>query len=356
MQQFAERCIYCEKPVQHQRGEGDHVIPAALGRFEGEFRFRRICQDCNKLIGGCEEQLLRSAPEAYFRRIVNPKVKRNSRGKSWVGASKGSKPPNFTINHGDHLELVTAWTDDPRNVSPLDQLVLVDEERRQYQIRLSPEMTVSQLRAKLKAASEVVPSGKLHLHADESATPKYVALLKEIYPDRPVSEAGGFEPGTHQINGRATFTFHEDYWRAIAKIGFHYYLCNSRRGMRGDEPDFESIRRFIIEGGDRTPFFTNPTARFALPVGELPDGSAILPATWAHLLAADETDGYAVAMVSLFMGPERLAPTYHLDLGGLQSSLGVPGARWAHAYEYNTHATDDRHAGRVVTLSLRRLN
>ena len=52
-------CIYCQKPVDLRRGQGDHVIPAALGRFEDDLRFRRICRTCNRAIGKCEDQLLR---------------------------------------------------------------------------------------------------------------------------------------------------------------------------------------------------------------------------------------------------------------------------------------------------------
>jgi HNH endonuclease len=121
-----DTCIYCQKVVDVRRGQGDHVIPAALGRFEGEFIFRRICRDCNSLIGKCEEQLLRCAPEAFLRRIVQPTVKRNNRGTSWVGAN-GMPAPRFTIDHGDHHELGEASSNDPRNVLAIDQLVIVDK-------------------------------------------------------------------------------------------------------------------------------------------------------------------------------------------------------------------------------------
>jgi len=95
----------------------------------------------------------------------------------------------------------------------------------------------------------IFPPDKTFLHADGAACPKYVALLKEIWPGFRVVEREGFDAGAYRGQGRAGFTFHVDYWRAVAKIGFHYYLLNTRRGVRGDEPEFADLRRFIIEGG-----------------------------------------------------------------------------------------------------------
>lgn len=347
-------CIYCGTIVDLRTGDGDHVLSAALGQFEGEFHFRRICPGCNSTLSKCEEQLLRCAPEAFLRRIVQPPVERNKRGNSWVGASHGMKPPTFTLDHGDHHELVHASPDAPRQISPIDQLVIVDKEKKEHHIRLFPGMTATALRAKIEASGACV-TDELHLHVDAPMQKKYLALVTELRPDSPVVENAATEPGPQRVQVRAAFTFHDDYWRAIAKIGFHYYLLNSSRGVRGDEAEFADIRRFIIAGGDRTPFFTEPASRFALPFRELPDGSAVLPTTWAHILAADETERAATAMVSLFMGPERLAPTYHINLGRLQSSLVVPGARCAHAYLYRVDATESGIAGRVVPKSLSRL-
>lgn len=345
------KCIYCGTAVDLQRGQGDHVVPAALGRFEGEFVFRRICRDCNTRIGKCEEQILRCAPEAYVRRMVQPNVKRNKRGTGWAGAN-GMPSPKFMLDHGDHHELVDGSSDDPRNVFSIDQLVIMDDTKGEHHIRLFPEMTAQQLQAKI-ASLGLTPSGKSFLHADDAAWSKYVALLSEIWPgSQGVEKTESREAGMHRVQGTTMFTFHADYWRALAKIGFHYYLSTNRRGMRGDEPEFANIRRFIMEGGDRDSFFTNPATQFVMPFRELPDRTAILPSVWTHILAAEESHNSAVAMVSLFMGPERLAPTYHLNLGRFRSPIVVPGARSTHAYVYEGKPSQGTFAGRVETVSI----
>jgi hypothetical protein len=138
-----------------------------------------------------------------------------------------------------------------------------------------------------------------------------------------------------RVKGTTKFTFHSDYWRAIAKIAFHYYLLNSKRGLHGDEPDFADLRQFILCGGDHGKFFANPSTRFVTPFGVLPDGRARLPSRWAHFLAADESQNEAVGVVNLFVGPERLPHTHHVNLGRFRSPLIVPNAQFTHAYIYD---------------------
>lgn len=347
------RCIYCTASVDVTRGEGDHVVPAAFGRFHGEFVFRRICRRCNSRIGAAEEQLLRSAPEAFFRRLLKPAVKRGHRGQNWVGA-KGSPPPKFAIRHGDHTELVDALADDPKSVVPVDQLVVFDQNG-EHHIRLFPGMSAVQLRAKIDALG--LASGyQSRLYADATVWASYTKLLGEVWPGSQVVSNGTTESGTHTVPGRTKFQFTIDYWRALAKIAFHYYLVHSQRNVRGDEAEFEGIRRFIIEGGDHEPFFAGESARFAMPFGQLPDGRTVLSSVWAHLLAADETGGIAVAAVHLFTGPQRLPPVHHVTLGRFRTSSIAPASRWCHAYMYSREMpSPDGYAGTVEPIGLIRL-
>jgi hypothetical protein len=348
----AETCIYCRASVPIT-GVGDHVVSAALGRFQGELYFTRICRKCNSIIGRCEEQVLKCAPEAYLRRMLRPVVDRNERGMAWVGAH-GSPPPKFTVKHADHHELVEQFGDNPEDVRPVDQIVVVDREGNEHHIRLFPKMTAAHVRAKL-GLLEPQPGDKTFLHADDQYYAGYVALLKELWPRSEHFHSGTTEAGTHRVEARTTFTFHADYWRAIAKIAFHYYLVTSKRGKAGDEPEFQPIRRFIIEGGDKSAFFDKPNAQFVTPFREVAGGGAFLANTWAHLLAADETYRYAVAAVSLFMGPKRLAPVYHVNLATFPVDIIVPNARSAHSYVYYPDPSAGDFAGRVVKDSLTQL-
>jgi hypothetical protein len=123
--------------------------------------------------------------------------------------------------------------------------------------------------------------------------------------------------GEHPVDGRIRLTVNDHYWRSIAKIGFHFYLCHSRRGMVGDEPAFSAVRDFIMNGGDRRMFFRHPRNVFVMPFGDLPDGSIKTPTRWCHVLGADENTNEIVAYVQLFVGPACIPQAYHIVLGVL---------------------------------------
>jgi hypothetical protein len=247
------------------------------------------------------------------------------------------------VYHEDHYELADPSPDNPLNTQAVDQIVVVDKQKHEKYIRLHPRMTAKQIRGKVGE-----DFAKLHLHCHEDGYRHYTALMVEAFPHAQITDAGSREAGVHSVRGGARFAIHGDYyWRAIAKIGFHYYLLNNRRGLLGNEPEFADIRRYIIKGGDGTPFFTAAAAaptQIGLPWGEVGDGTAILPTDWLHVLAADETNGTVVVMVSLFNGPLHPGRRDHIVLGRFETS--VPDGRYAHVYQYDAQQ-DMKYAGRV---------
>lgn len=263
-------------------------------------------------------------------------------------------PPKFTVKHEDHLEMVRLSDENTDDVHPLDQLVIVDTDKGEFHLELRPEMTTDQLRRRIEQ-SGYKPSERTFLHADEKNWPRYVAMMKSLWPNVSVEERRWLERGVHKVAGRASFVFHTDYYRAIAKIAFHYYLLHTRRGIQGTEPQFAAIRDFIRNGGDHKSLYEAPGARFALPFGEVRDGRAVLPGVWTHIIAADETANAAVAMVTLFMGPTHLAPVYHIRLATFASPIVVPDARFTHAYLYDGTDSNGTRAGRVEAVTSTRL-
>lgn len=343
-------CIYCPTEVDPSRGAGDHVIPAALGSFRNDLRFRGICRDCNTKIGSLEETLLRSAPEAMIRRFTPGG--RGKRGNSWV-AAKGGARPKATINHGDHTELVEIDPKNPDNWFPIDQLVVRDAKGDEQHLRLFPDMTAETLRRNILNANPM-PNSPIHLHAEEPNHAVYIKLLAEIYPDSPYVDGKSVKAGIHRVRGRIEFRFSTDYYRALAKIALHYYLVVSRRGLRGNEPEFTDIRRFIMEGGNHEAFFGASGARFVSPFRELPDGGALMSSVWCHILAADEERAEAVVNIMLFAGPKRLPPSHHIRLARFNSPIIIPGAQSAHKYIYHNQPDEDGYAGVVSDVSVTR--
>ena len=355
MKPKTEKCIYCSEAFDAARGEGDHIIPAQLGEFRGDVRFRRICPECNSRIGRSEQQLLQCGPESFFRHIVKPAAPSGrKRGRSrWRGAL-GARSPQFTMDEGDHNALVRPSRDNPEDASPVDQIVVRDGEGRQHYVRLFPRMRAEQLRERVKSKGiKKVPVA--WLHCDEQKEQDYLDLIKKAWPKVRFEERPAREPGVHRVRVSAELTVTDHYFRAIAKIAFHYYLAHSRRGFRGDEPCFEHIRDFIMNGGNIDRFFATSGPTFLLPVGRRIGGFAATPANWCHALAADESSDVATAYVQLFVGPGSLPKPHYITLGSLPSEVVVPGYVWAHLYHYYRTQPSSGFAGHVESVNVTRL-
>ena len=354
MADAVETCIYCSKSFDPARGEGDHIISAQLGEFRDDVRFRRICPVCNNRIGQSEQQFLQCGPEAFFRQIVAPaSPRRRKRGRS-PGGARGMPPPRHTINCGDHSQIVKPLRDRPRDVEPVDQFVVRGEDGNDHHFPLFPGMHAKQLRDRVESAVSK-DFERAWLDCDQATRGQSVALAQAAWPNKRLIELHSTEPGVHKAQGRITFTYSDHYFRAIAKIAFHYYLVHSCRGVRGDEPEFAAIRRFILEGGDASDFLDTPGPKFAVPFGELPTGKAITPSQWCHVLAAHEASQVVVGYVHLFAGPERVGKPHYVRLAQLTSSIVLPLGVFGHVYLYDEDQPEIGHAGHVVPAAMSRL-
>ncbi len=348
-----EKCIYCSTSFDSAVGEGDHILPVQLGEFREAVQFRRICPGCNNRIGKSEQQFLRCGPESLFRSKVKPTVppKRQRGCSSRAGAAMGAPGPRFTIERDDHYEIVRPSSENPENCFPVDQLVIQDIEGKEFHIPLFPGMLPKQLRDRTKKTG-VRQIKKAWLHSDESKWEEHQKLLIATWPQVDVQELPSTEIGIHQVQTVGKFIVNDHYFRALAKIGFHYYLIHTRRGLRGDEEGFAHIRDFIMNGGKIEPFFEQKQQQFTTPVGEQPSGGLVSPRQWCHILGADESGLVATAYIHLFLGPGCVPPPYSVNLGRHGSSLTRPGFVWGHFYLYDDPQSDKRKAGRVVAASI----
>jgi hypothetical protein len=348
-------CIYCGVYFDTSKGEGDHVLPVQLGEFRNDQRFRRICPNCNSKIGHSEQQLLACAPEAFFRRLVNPKVpSKRQRGKSPVKGAMGVPSPESTIDHGDHRELVYRSSENPMNAYPVDQIVIHDDKENEYFIKLFSGMKKKHIEEQMTKKG-ITKVQKIWFHFDDPKGDEFENLIDEAFPDLQKHRLPYREAGIIQIDGRITFKFNDHYFRAVAKMAFHYYLIHSRRGYRGDETIFNPIRNFIMNGGDHKPFFNQEGPKFEMPFGDLPSGGVITPDGWCHVLSAYEEEKCIVAYVQLFVGRGCIPQSYHVKLAEMDNNIVVPKAIWGHVYLYDKTASKDHYAGEVKEADVTRL-
>lgn len=349
-----ERCIYCCKEFDHTHGQGDHIISGQLGEFRNDLRFRRICPACNSKIGRSEQQFLQCGPEAFFRMVVQPALRRRRQSGRSARGALGMPPPKSVIRLGDHGELVKPVPGDHHAVTHVDHIVIHGKDGSQLEVRLFRGMRPEQLQEKV-AAPSITEFNTAWLHCDEATCAEFQALVQAAWPQVRLRELAPTEPGAYKVAGRITFTFSDHYFRAIAKIAFHYYLVHTRRGLRGDESGFDPIRQFIMDGGDTAPFFHSSGHTFCVPFGELPGGGAVVPNRWFHVLAADESSNVIVVYVRLFVGPESVRDPYYVTLGPLNSRIDLPRPVWGHVYEYDDPQPTSGRAGQVLEASITRL-
>ena len=350
-------CARGSETLAAARGQGDHVIPACLGEFRGDVRFGGICPACNSRIGQAEQQLVQSGPEGFFRGIVKPKSGRLSKRRTGrARGALGAPAPKHFLDMGDHSIQMESHGDDPLTGEPFDQLLVRDRQGGECRIRLHPGMVAEELlQAAMRAGLKDVD--QVFVNCAECYEQDYLALACSAWPGGTLERRPSWEPGLHRdVPGHAKFEVNEHYFRALAKIGFHYYLTHSARGQKGDESHFAAIRRFILRGGDWRPFFdSDPARRFRGVFGRLPKGETVTPANWMHIVAAGDAGGRAVAYVRLFVGPGCPGSPYCVLLGRWQTRIQVPREAWGHMYVYDSPQRAGRYAGHVEPLQVMRL-
>ncbi len=338
-------CIYCGGEFDPAVGEGDHVLPRGFGDFDGAITFRGACSCCNIKLSPLEEELLRTAPEAVLRRFAGAAKSRRGEPVGWQGAS-GIPAPRFAIKHADHDELIEADPSTGGQARPVDHLSVVLKDGRNVHIRLVPLMSADALRRKLQE-QEIADADIAHIcwHANEGNADAFAALLKEVWPSHRHEERPATEAGVHRVPVRIECRFTVRYYRAIAKIAFHYFLANSRCGFTGHEECFQPIRSFIMDGGEHEPFFEHQQPTIMMPVGKRPDGTARLPTRWMHLLCCIESLQSVVVGVYTLFGPERPPSPHFVTVLHRPGSIVVPEHQYGHAFIYgNSELGDDRDA------------
>lgn len=351
------QCIYCGDVIIPSRGEGDHIIPSLLGEFSNDFRFRRICKKCNSIIGRSEQQIVQSGREGFFRQFINPQSKRlkyRSTGK--MRGAMGAPAPQRTITLEKYKLLVESMPNNPRDIELVDHILVKDAFEKESFVRLFSGIRPEQIHHALKKKG-IHKMSEVCLHCSKENYDEFVKLLEQLWPDSQVDKVDPIPPGMYQnIPAQINFTVNTCYFRAIAKIGFHYYLTHSQRGFKGDEPCFSAIRHFIIHGGDADQFFKcDKKPKFVLPFGELHDGKILTPTQWCHMVAMCEDNGRAFAYVQLFIGPGYIPSSHCIGLGHWDNPIIMSNVASCHVYKYYDSNQISRYAGQVDKVQMVRM-
>jgi hypothetical protein len=307
-------CIYCGSTDLNI----EHHLPRALGSFKGYMPLTdRVCKRCNGICGQLDEQLVRCGSEAFFRMFlgISGRSAHEKVNPFYRGSSRGGRLEMVGTNHdtGQEKELELVG---PDSVRELRFAKLVGEDGKTYTITIMDGMTKEEFQRRVLATGV-----KLFKQVDLSAAPEEIPWVESLFEGFTMrGKAEWVQPKGPIMYGPFTikFTVTDRYFRAIAKMGFHYFLTKFPR-FRGDEPCFERIRNFIINDCpiDEVPrYLTYSREPFEY---NLRAGARL--SAWGHLISAQSDYNDFTARVQLFVGPQTRPNVYTIPLGQNPSRL-----------------------------------
>jgi hypothetical protein len=237
-------CIYCESTDFSK----EHHLPRCLGNFRGYVTLNdRVCVGCNGKCKTLDEQLCRSGGESFFREYLGITGRKNQekanpfyRGSSG-GGRLGMEGTSSVDGRTVSLELEKGEVRELRHVS------LITRDGKQHLIPIPVGMTPEEFKVRFDRL-QIERAKHAHVYASADEIPWIESLLGTLKFEKNVQWEDGSEPIQYK-NVVINFTVTERYFRAIAKIGFHYFLSTMPQ-FRGDEKCFEDIRNFIMTEGD----------------------------------------------------------------------------------------------------------
>lgn len=314
-------CIYCQatKPLSDE-----HYLPRCLGTFE---RFEKltgkICSDCNGGFSKLEEQFCRQSDIGFFRyrfgiagydhhEQVDPFLR---------GSAKGRAMEMYGEVDGVQLRLRPQRGE--RGIAPLEGILITIAEDEIVHIPLpsSPDdeafvrgkliETLERHKGNVVRTTLACPGDKLEY------AKKFLCETGITYDEgRPFPIEGEIETKV-KIQGTSF------YFRALAKIGFHYFLKQMEGFFSGFENEFSDIKRFIQDGA-RVDEFVQTEEKDAIGFGELPK-------TFSHLLIAEAGRDLIRVKLQFFARPEWPMLRHTVTIGRNRSGIVL---NKAHAFSY----------------------
>ena len=231
--------------------------------------------------------------------------RKNKEGKNIFYEPTSGIPPLTMLGKapGHDVEILWELGSDPANpaqrgITPLSQLVFISKEGKTVPLpfrpgRWTPEKIKEILKEKGVAADGILAFGN---KAEEDAEMR--ALTDALAPGGKEQEVPPITHGT-RIEGEMKAPISEKYLRAIAKVGFHYFLKYFPH-FSGLEPEFDDIKQFIYHGTATRTIVHRVDEPF-LKILQQP-GARLN--RWCHLLSAQSDANGIEARMQFFAGPQ----------------------------------------------------
>ncbi len=233
-------------------------------------------------------------------------------------------------------------------------MIFIDQAGRDSHIALTTKSNIEQLRTQFKNLQLTEPFTARATY--DPLTEGWVKdLIEEAFPTVTFSES---IVGSSEFNGSLIgFRLSDRYFRAIAKIGFHYFLTQFPM-LSGQESEFDEIRGFIITDTNVAPtpsvnqFVKRRTRQLIFP--------PYIKEGWlGHVLVAEIREGLCLAHFEPFVHKNNRLEARTISLG----RVPVKGSQQVgHLHAYYPSADNrgiekrGKYSGEAYALQSRYLN
>ena len=335
-------CIYCN---EREATSGEHYMPRCMGKFRNfEQLFGKLCLECNRKIGLLDEQFCRCSPEAFIRKLNGIKGrKHHEKINPFYRGSAGGSPIILETQHPTLNCAIYCEVEEGLNAFPARQIIFLDRHGNYRSVLITEkiqnaEHLLSELKDKNLVDAEFVECWSA---PDEE---EWIERLCKDF-DRKIDYGKIIQYG--DMGERklvATFMVNNNYFRAVAKIAFHYFLKFFHL-FTGFEKEFDVIKDFIFNGGESEQWVRQVEGSFII---ELEPN--IATDKYGHLLAIDKNEHDIRAKVYFFVGPGITPHRYYEVFIGKNPEMIIYHQGVGHQFVYFDKPEEDGYDGRMDPL------
>lgn len=342
-------CIYCGQA--NPTWARAHVVPRLLGTFQNQSTLvYRVCSACDREIGECEGVMAKCSIEAVLLKHIGIKGRHKRTSSAFRRAHCGQAPIRMaTTVPGYQHEVRTEPIGDSENVDILPQLVLTDKEGKREEIPIeNPDrIGLGEWRILLARCLEAKVKDIDAIGLSDQQFALMVSVLRAHGMTFDLGEQTEIRPFQGTVLVRGTLTYDARYFRAIAKIAFHYFLLHSQL-FNGSEDEFDGVRRFIRYGqGNQSDFI----AKGSGPIACDPSGRD-RPSYYGHVLRTDISSERIAIRVLLFIGHDYKPDWYSVILSRKEHLIFLPSEEFGHYYRYMEPQERAQYDGTVESLTV----
>lgn len=334
-------CIY---PGPHDnRLSSEHYLPFSLGRFRGcEPLNDRICIACNNAIGNVEAQFLRSGPIGFFRWLLKIEGRNGLPPSPFYHRTLGASPL-YMIARVPPWPYDILWETDPgtEEAFPLRQIIFEHPLAGYHALPIFNWMLKDPETVRRELEERGIAMAKpIHAFADPVDIPHLEAVFLRFGVTPPQDWCTTQLP-PERIKFTINVSVTEAYFRAVAKIAFHYVL-KVMPAFNGNEREFSGIKDFIWNGGKASAFVRQLDGQF------IANFRSARVTNWMHILAVTSSFKGIFVYAQFFVGPRCLPPPYQIFIGPNPSPLITRPIRKAHQFVIHHNKETSGFTGEMV--------